>query len=324
MSDAITIHYSDPDKKQIVLETGGTKNLIDVDKRSANGTPAATGNSAAPAAQIIDTASKETKKEIPVDAYAREGAYFGSRVVNLPNGKPQKKGGVDFFIGHRFSEDVDSAGLGGLFGFDSGATVAYGVSVGLTNRISVALTRSNLFKTISLDSSFQAVRQSRTMPLTLQFHLGVDGQNNFGLYKRENNPQPRVYSPFIQIVTTRTFKDRVSFTVVPMVAFNTRNEAFDLPGFAFGTNHNDTLALGLGTGIRLLKTTSLVGEFTPRTGFKGSGKDRPGVSIGLQKSTFRHTFELVVARQQPMTPAQYSYQGSDTFKIGFNIYRRIR
>lgn len=326
MSDGITIHYSDPDKKQIVLETGGMKNLIDVDKRALNGTPAATGNLSVPATQITESNSKESRKEIPVDAYAREGAYFGSRVVNLPNGKPQKKGGVDFFIGHRFSDDVSNAGFGRLFGFDSSATVAYGVSVGLTNRMSVALTRSNFggFRTISLDTSFQAVRQSRTMPLTLQFRLGVDGQNNFGLYKRQNNPLPRVYSPFIQIVTTRTFKDRVSFTMVPMVAFNTRNEAFDLPDFAFGVNHNDTLALGLGTGIRLLKTTSLVGEFIPRTGFKGSGKDRPGVSIGLQKSTFRHTFELVVARQQPMTPAQYSYQGSDTFKVGFNIYRRIR
>jgi hypothetical protein len=264
------------------------------------------------------------KKEIPVDAYAREGAYFGSRVVNLPNGKPQKKGGVDFFIGHRFSDDVSNAGFGRLFGFDSSATVAYGVSVGLTNRLSVALTRSNLFRTISLDSSIQAARQSARMPVTLQFHFGVDGQDNFGLYKKKNNPFDRQYSPFIQIVTTRTFKDRVSFTMVPMVAFNTRNEAFDVPGFAFGTNHNDTLALGLGTGIRILKTTSLVGEFIPRTGFKGEGKDRPGVSIGLQKSTFRHTFELVVARQQPMTPAQYSFQGSDTFKVGFNIYRRIR
>ena len=324
MSDAITIHYSDPDKKQIVLETGGTKNLVDLDKRALNGTPAATGNSAAPATQIVDNTSKETKKEIPVDAYAREGAYFGSRVVNLPNGKPQKKGGVDFFIGHRFSDDVSNAGFGRLFGFDSSATVAYGVSVGLTNRMSVALTRSNLFRTISLDSSIQAARQSARMPVTLQFHIGVDGQDNFGLYKKKNNPFDRQYSPFIQIVTTRTFKDRVSFTMVPMVAFNTRNEAFDQPGFAFGTDHNDTLALGLGTGIRILKTTSLVGEFIPRTSFKGEGKDRPGVSIGLQKSTFRHTFELVVARQQPMTPAQYSFQGTDTFKVGFNIYRRIR
>jgi hypothetical protein len=321
VSDALTIHFSDPDKKQIVLETSGVKSLVDADKRTVNGTPAGTAGAAA---TLTADTSKEVRKEIPVDAFAREGAYFGSRVVNLPNGKPQKKGGVDFFIGHRFTDDVSNAGFGRLFGFDSSATVAYGVSVGLTNRMSVAVTRSNLFRTISLDSSIQAMRQSARMPFTLQFHLGVDGQDNFGMYKKKNNPFDRQYSPFIQIVGTRTFKDRVSLTMVPMVAFNTRNEDRDLPGFAFGTDHNDTLALGLATGIRILPTTSLVGEFIPRTSFKGSGKDRPGVSIGLQKSTFRHTFELVIARQQPMTPAEYSFQGSDTFKVGFNIYRRIR
>ena len=115
--------------------------------------------------------------------------------------------------------------------------------------------------------------------------------------------------------------------MVPTFAFNTRDESRgdDIPGFAYGIDHNDTIALGLGAGVRFLPTVSLVGEYIPRLhGFKGELKDRPGVSIGLQKSTFRHTFELLISRQQPMTPAQYSYQGVDTFRVGFNIYRKIR
>jgi hypothetical protein len=85
------------------------------------------------------------------------------------------------------------------------------------------------------------------------------------------------------------------------------------------------VALGLGVGIRFMPSVSLVGEYIPRLdGFRGEFKDRPGVSIGLQKSTFRHTFELVVSRQEPMTPAQVAFQGTDTFRIGFNIYRRLR
>jgi hypothetical protein len=31
-----------------------------------------------------------------------------------------------------------------------------------------------------------------------------------------------------------------------------------------------------------------------------------------------------VSRQEPMTTAQYAVQGTDTFRVGFNIYRRIR
>ena len=93
----------------------------------------------------------------------------------------------------------------------------------------------------------------------------------------------------------------------------------------YGFDHNNTVSLGIGTGIRLLPSVSLVGEYTPRLhGFRGERSDYPGVSIGLQKSTFRHTFELVVSRQVGLLPVQSAFQGTDVFHIGFNIYRRLR
>jgi hypothetical protein len=331
----LTIHFSDPGKKQVVVEAGGAKSLVDVDKVAVNGAPAARATTTETAANPAGVRPGAAISEVsPVDPYAREGAYFGSNIVNLPDGKPQKAGGMDFFIGHRFGSAIcltdcaskpGSAGFGQLFGFDSSAVIAYGVRAGITDRLSVSVTRTNLFQTISLGTAFQVSRQSANVPVTLQLRASVDGVRNFGMYRKENNPADRQYSPVLQIVGTRTFKDRVSFTMVPTVAFNTRDEERDVPGFAFGTNHNSTVALGLGAGVRVLRTTSIVGEFIPRlTGFKGELKDRPGVSIGLQKSTFRHTFELLISRQQPMTPAQYSYQGLDTFRVGFNIYRRLR
>jgi uncharacterized beta barrel domain-containing protein DUF5777 len=333
VSDALTVHFSDPNKKQVVIETSGMKNLVDVEKTAVNGVPSNVTTS--PTRLTIAETQAEQRSDVRVDRDAREGAFFGSNIVNLPDGKPQKAGGVDFSIGHRFGQGlcgsftrgdrVGCAAIGDLFGFDSSATVALGVRVGITDRLSVSFLRSNLFKTISLGSALQVSRQSSEVPITLQLRAGVDGKNNFGWYDKEKNPTPRQYSPYIQLVGTRTFKDRVSFTLVPMVAFNTREEDFDIPDFAFGTNHNDTLALGIGAGIRFLRSTSIVGEFIPRlSGFKGREKNRPGVSIGLQKSTFRHTFELLISRQDPMTPAQYAFQGTDTFRIGFNIYRKIR
>src|SRR5262245_3592054 len=213
VSDALTIHFSDPDKKQIVTEAAGMKSLVDVDKPSVNGVAASVTTS--PTRLTIPDASAPVRSEVRVDQFAREGAFFGSNVVNLPNGKPERAGGVDFFIAHRFSQDVDTAGLGGLFGFDSSATVAWGVRTGITNRLSVSVMRSNLFKTVSLGSAFQISRQNSEVPVTLQLRAGVDGRDNFGLYHKENNPADRQYSPYIQIVGTRTFKDRVSFTLVP-------------------------------------------------------------------------------------------------------------
>ena len=119
----------------------------------------------------------------------------------------------------------------------------------------------------------------------------------------------------------------MSFTAVPTYAINTRDESRgdNIPGIGFGTQYNDTFSLGLGAGVRFLPTVSLVGEYIPRLyGFKGETTDRNGVSIGLQKSTFRHTFELLISRQPALTPAQVAFQGLSTFQLGFNIFRKIR
>ena len=312
------------------MESAGRRMLVDVDKKTLDGTPATTPGAVAPAAGAATPARQAAPDSAPrTDEYAREGAFFGSNVVNLPNGKPTQAGEVDFFIGHRFAQPVclhkcelRGGGLGDFFGFDSPATIAFSGRVGLTNRLSVAVMRSNFFKSsldrtpIEFSSAFQVSRQKQSVPVTLQIRGGVEGSRNFH----------ELYRPFLQVVATRTFGDRVSFTASPTFAFNTRDETTFLPSdLLYGNEFNNTQSLGLGVGIRFLRSTSIVGEYIPRLhGFRGERKDYAGLSVGLQKSTFRHTFELVVTRQEPMTTAEYAFQGVDTFRIGFNIFRRIR
>jgi hypothetical protein len=246
-------------------------------------------------------------------------------VVNLPNGKPQEGlGSVDFVIAHRFQRHVclddctgPEAGAGELFGLDGPAFIKFEVRAGLTSRLSASFSRSNRGpRTIELGTSFQVSRQSATVPVTFALRGGVEGRNNF----RER------YSPYIQPVVARTFADRVSVVLAPTFAFNTRNEnTFLPPELVFGDEHNHTIALGVGLGVRFHPTASVIGEYIPRLwGFKGEVKDRPGVSIAIEKSTFRHTFQFVLTRQDPMTTSQYAVQGTDTFRLGFNIFRRIR
>ncbi len=274
----LVMHFSDPGNKQVVIESGGRMTLVDLDRKTVDGTPAATPGAPPPATAASTAAQASERANIPVDGYAREGAFFGSNVVNLPVGKPLRAGGVDFLVQHRFSQDIKSAGFGGLFG--------------------------------------QVARQGETSPLTIQARAGVEGQQNFHIMHR----------PFIQGVFTRTFADRVSLLAAPTFAFNTRNEdTFTPPSLIYGGEFNNTQSLGLGAGIRFWKTASIVGEVIPRLhGFRGERRDYAGLSVGLQKSTFRHTFELVVSRQDVETTAAYAVQGRDTFIIGFNIYRKVR
>jgi hypothetical protein len=321
LSGGLTVHFSDPANRQAVVEVSGVKTLLDLTARTAGGQAASAPavNTSAPATQT-PTASVEGG----VDPFAREGALFGMNVVNLPNGKPQRKGGVDFVVAHRFSQSVyryDAEGnrrWNSMLGFDSAAYVSYGFKFGATDRLSLGFLRTTIDNAMEFNSMLNITRQARdASPLTLALRTGIEVKNNF-------RDQP---APFIEPVVTHTIKDRVSVVLTPIFAFNTRNE--ELPTtLMIDPDHNHTISLGLGTGIRVGPSMSVVGEWIPRLwGFKGLRRDRAGFSLGLQKSTFRHTFEFVLSRQESMTTSQTAIQagrfGNDTFRIGFNIYRKL-
>ena len=252
------------------------------------------------------------------------------QVVNLPTGKPQHKGGVDFMVGHRFSQSVYRYDFEGnrhwnsLLGFDSAAYIAYGFRVGVTDRVGVGFLRTTIDSAMEFNSMLNVARQGDASPVTLAVRGGIEAKNNF----RKRPGQQIQPSPFIEPVVTHTVKDRVSVVVAPIFAFNTRNET--IPAVLMvDPSKNHTVSLGLGTGIRMLPSMSLVSEWIPRLwGFKGLRRDRAGFSLGLQKSTFRHTFEFVLSRQESLTTNQTAIQagrfGNDTFRVGFNIYRKIR
>ena len=151
---------------------------------------------------------------------------------------------------------------------------------------------------------FNLSRQSEGAPATIAVRLGIEARSNF----KDSPSTPVQPSPFIEPVVTRTFGNRVSLVLAPIFAFNTRNE--EVPeSVMIDPDHNHTISLGVGGGLRLMDSVSLVSEVIPRLwGFKGVVRDRAGFSIGLQKSTFRHTFEFVLSRQESLTTNQTAVQ----------------
>ena len=313
------VHFVDPGGAAVVLEVQGERFLIDLVARNVAELPIAAAGPE-PAAAVSQPAGPSPAPAqgaaIPVDERAREGVVFGSRVINLPNAKATPDGGIEFLIGHRFMYPLfDTGSPGRLLGFDSSAQITFGVDVGVKEWLSLSALRSN-DRTIGLGSAAQLSTQGDSAPVTAQLRVGVDGRDNFS----------QQYAPYVQFVVSRTFGDRFSFILVPGVAFNTRNDsALVPPDLRFGAEHDYTLSLGIGAGLRVMPTVSIVGEYVPRlSGFRGDNFDRPAVSFGVQKSTFRHTFEFVVSNTLPMATTQYTVNGTDEFKVGFNIYRRLR
>src|SRR5436190_18331242 len=75
----IVFHFSDPASKQMVVENGATRMLVDIEAKSVDGVTAAGTTTAAPA--TVAPASTKTS-DVRVDPFAREGAFFGMSVVN--------------------------------------------------------------------------------------------------------------------------------------------------------------------------------------------------------------------------------------------------
>src|SRR5205809_74935 len=75
VSETLTIHFSDPNNKQVVVEAGGMKNLVDVERKTVNDTPAVFPSAPAAATSAVSgTQAAERRSEVPVDPYARQRA----------------------------------------------------------------------------------------------------------------------------------------------------------------------------------------------------------------------------------------------------------
>src|SRR5262249_3287696 len=95
VDDNLTIHFSDPDNKTVIIEIGGKKVVVDIGKLTVDGKPATVGAAIAAAApaqsvQAVPAQAAATARpaapaasEVPTDPYAREGAFFGAYVVDL-------------------------------------------------------------------------------------------------------------------------------------------------------------------------------------------------------------------------------------------------
>ncbi len=313
------IHYSDPTNKTVVLKRDGTVTVID---------PASPPKSGATAvAQAQPGAATAAPK--PVASTGAAGGrisdwekphQISNRWINLPQPIPVQHNDMNFLVLHRFSAPLFNGSAGRLFGLDSTANIAFGFDYGVWNRVMASVYRARADRTIEMDITGDLFHQQRGDPISLAAKIGIEGQNNF----RE------IYSPHLQVMAAREFGRYVGVMVAPTVIFNSQNNGlFFLRDFATNPDKDYTVNLGVGLSLKVGPSIAVVGEYIPRlAGFRGYFVDRPAVSVALQKQTFHHVFSLVVSTSTQMNPGRYGPNvGNDTdnrFKIGFNIFRKLR
>ncbi len=257
-----------------------------------------------------DRWSRAADEEKPSVTSSR--TFLDSHLLNLPGTDPLGRRVYELRIAHRFKSAIDAAGNEELYGIDSGAWVSLGLAYGLSPSWELGLRHTNFQKADEASVKYYVLRQKTdATPLSLAVrgsysHLREEGRVNRDRYTG-------------QILLSRRWGDRVSILLAPtyVTRANYLNDADD----------DGTLALGVGTEVRLTRSIALIGEWV---GQISGVKDRyESASLGVRMSTGLHGFDLLVTNTSGVHTDLYAPggdldAGDADLRFGFNITRKSR
>lgn len=256
----------------------------------------------------------------PTPVYA---TFKSTRVVNMQSSETVKARHLDFRIQHRFGPVKN--GAYDLFGLD-GATIRISLEYGILDRIMVGLGRSTTGKTYDGFVKAKLLQQKKNgTPIGIAF-LGSTAINTLSW---EDPARNNFFSSRLaycgQLIFTRKMNDHFSLLVSPtLVHYNL------VPN---SKTPNDIYAIGLGTSIKISRSTRFNIEYIPRL----NGRDEPklgngdpqyndAIAFGFDIETGGHVFQLHFTNATGMIEQQFVGRnmnplGFSELRFGFNISR---
>jgi cytochrome c553 len=254
-------------------------------------------------------------------------------LFSLPTGRPVERNEMDFNFAHRFPYTPAFTGpskANVLFGLDDFALPSFGFRYGITDHLSVDISRSPslIGRPIQFTVTYNLLDEHRGAMFNLALAAALEGQDDF----RKN------FTEDLEAIISRSITPRAQLYLVPTFSFNDRplfEAGFSSASIADvpGTN---AISLGIGAAVDIRPTVALVGEVIP-TLFNASelGIHRPAYSFGMQKKIYRHAFTLgftnspgVTISQRAGTRATFlgdpSADRPQGLFLGFDLTRRVR
>lgn len=212
-------------------------------------------------------------------------------------------------MSHRFGRPLGQGDFSDLlsdfFGFDSGALIGLELRYGLVRGGQVGIYRTS-DRTIQFFGQYELASQ-KTFPLGISALATAEGTDNFS----------DSYSPGLAAVISREVGDRGAFYVQPAWINNSNPQPTEL------VDDNNTVVMGLGTRLRIRKSTYLVLEASPR--ISGYAPNVTLISFGIEQQAGGHMFQLNFSNGVGTTLANVARGGSsyDDWYIGFNLSRKF-
>lgn len=236
--------------------------------------------------------------------------FHATQALNLPTAVTPGSGEFLFEISHRFVPPISSDGT--LFGLDGPVRYRLGLGYGITDALTVGVTRSNLDDNTELGAKLRVLATGGTLPLQLAVAGGVAWNKEVGGLQGSST---QVHA---QLIVNAGVGDRVALGVVPALVSNPLVRV---------DGEDAAFSVGVHGQLYLTDQLSLVGEWV-------ATEERPTLphdpaSLSLELETGGHFFRVGVTNSLRLNPAQHfagaerAFQG-DELRLAFNITRVLK
>lgn len=228
-------------------------------------------------------------------------------VVNLPTTMRLPRFKSNFRLTHRFAGNLRRGSFNEqastLFGIDQGATIGFEYRIAVARDVQASFYRSSFDRTIQLHGKYDAVRQRRSMPVSVSAVASIEGTDNF----------QEKYAPSVGVIVSRAVGTRFAAYLTPIWVDNSA---------ATLNVDRSTTFVGVGARVRVGGSTYVAAEIVPRV--DGYAPDEASYGVSLEKRVGSHMFSLTFTNSFGTTFAQVARGGTaNTLFLGFNLGRKF-
>jgi hypothetical protein len=241
--------------------------------------------------------------------------FHANHAINLPTATMLGKQTFEFEIAHRFYPSIKS-GHEVLFGLDGPAAIRFALAYGITNRLTVALGRSNLDDNVDLSVKGRVLEVvGSSLPLLVGFQSGFGWNTQVaGL----SDTDSRALQFYVRAMINTMIAKKLALGLVPAYLYNSNVRSLDV---------EEIVTLGLVAQYYATPFFSLMAEWDPS--LAGDDYLHDPVSWGIELETGGHFFKLVASNSTRLNPSQYMAGSDDPaggryWHLGFSITRLLK
>ena len=252
-----------------------------------------------------------------------------TKLINAQTNETVHKRTLDFRVGHRFG-NVGKESHGGvhtLYGLDASTDIRIAFEYGITDQLTVGVSRSKRQELIEGLVKFRALEQTTENKIPLAVTLFANTaitpvSDPEGVYPKTTD---RLSYTF-QAILARKFTDRISISLLPTLVH--RNYIFTQE------DKNDLYALGAGARVRITKGFCIVADYfynfsELRKINNDNGYFNP-LGAGIELETGGHVFTIMFTNASGIIENDFIPNTTDSwawnkkgFKFSFNISRNF-